>query len=67
MIGETQSTAVPYIMLSCKHWESRKRAVTSLEDSGVLKRCPPGIRLGGWDYAPQVKDPRFLAYSVEEC
>jgi hypothetical protein len=67
MIGETQSTAVPYIMLSCKHLESRKRAVTSLEESGVLKRCPPGIRLGGWDYAPQVKDPRFLAYSVEEC
>ncbi|GIK00932.1 hypothetical protein Aspvir_004962 [Aspergillus viridinutans] len=67
MIGETQLTAVPYIMFSCKHRESRKKAVTIVEESSVLQKCPLEIRLGDWDYAPHVKDPRFLASSVEEC
>ncbi|RHZ61819.1 uncharacterized protein CDV56_108075 [Aspergillus thermomutatus] len=67
MIGETQSTAVPYIMFSCKRRKYRKSAVTVVEQSDILQECPPGIHLGDWDYPPHLKDLRFLASSAEGC
>ncbi|KAF7163932.1 hypothetical protein CNMCM6106_000704 [Aspergillus hiratsukae] len=64
MIGETQSTAVPHIMFSCKHQKSRKTAVKVVEQSDVLQQCPPGIHFGHWDYPPHLKDLRFLSSSM---
>lgn len=64
MIGETQSTAVPHIIFSCKHQKSQKAAVKVVEQSDVLQQYPPGIHLGHWDYPPHLKDLRFLSSSV---
>jgi hypothetical protein len=64
MIGKTQATANPYIMFSCKHLESRKAAVAVIKDSKILDQCPPGIRIGDWDYPPHLKNLRTLALSA---
>ncbi|RHZ48361.1 hypothetical protein CDV55_100846 [Aspergillus turcosus] len=64
MIGETQSTAIPHIMFSCKHHKSRKAALKVVEQSDVLQQCPPGIHFGHWDYPPHLKDLRFLSSSM---
>ncbi|KAJ6091904.1 hypothetical protein N7467_003873 [Penicillium canescens] len=61
MIGETQETALPYIMFSCKRREPRKIAVAAMKKSNILDQCPPGIRFGEWDYPPYLKDLRYLA------
>ncbi|KAL4885452.1 hypothetical protein BJY04DRAFT_134573 [Aspergillus karnatakaensis] len=61
MIGESEPTALPHIMFSCKHRDPRKKALAAVEQSDVLDGSPPGIQLGHWDYPPHIKDIRFLA------
>jgi hypothetical protein len=61
MFGETQASACPYIMFSCKHREPRINAVTAMRKSNILDHCPAGIHFGHWDYPPHLKDLRFLA------
>ncbi|KAL2827740.1 hypothetical protein BDW59DRAFT_160046 [Aspergillus cavernicola] len=64
MIGETQATALPHIMFSCRHRESRKTARTAIEKSGILDQCPPGMHLGDWDCPPHLENLRPLASST---
>ncbi|KAL3469208.1 hypothetical protein BJX99DRAFT_265401 [Aspergillus californicus] len=61
MIGETQASALPYVMFSCKHREPRITAVAAMKKSHVLDHCPPGIHVGHWDYPPHLKNLQFLA------
>lgn len=61
MIGKTQKTAVPHIMVSCQRLESRKIAVAEIKKSNILDQCPPGIHLGHWDCPPHLKDLQYLA------
>lgn len=64
MIGRAQATARPCIMFSCKHRQSREKAVAVIKESNILDQCPLGIKIGDWDYPPHLKNLRQLALSA---
>lgn len=61
MIGATPQKAVPVIMVSCEHRETRKAVVAALRNSGILDQCPPAMDFGGWDYPPYISNLEMFA------
>ncbi|QKX58028.1 uncharacterized protein TRUGW13939_05148 [Talaromyces rugulosus] len=65
MIGAKPATAVPYIMFSCTRYGPRKEALTVVQKSEILNRCPRGIELGQWDKPPTIQNLQPLGSSTE--
>ncbi|KAL3443124.1 hypothetical protein BJX65DRAFT_209575 [Aspergillus insuetus] len=63
MVGRTSASAVPHIMFSCKHAESRKQAMAVVRKSEILNRCPPGMDLGHWACLPHIVNLQLLSSS----